>query len=231
MRRLTNEEFDLKVSHLNISRLADYINTGTPINFECNVCKYKWRAAPHDLYKAKYGCPSCAGRPIIDNFEYDKKISHLNILRLDKYIHRGKRLNFLCLDCSNIWDAIAGSLYNAKKGCPKCGNKGGGRIRRSFENKQTILYYLYLEEYDLYKVGITTRTVKERYGGEFKKFKTQEEWIFKNGGDAWDIEQEFLKEKEEYIYTGDPLISGGNRELLTKNFVEELKIKVERTDR
>ena len=53
-----------------------------------------------------------------------------------------------------------GNHLNSKSGCPYCGNEKTQEQR--YQNKETILYYIYLPEYNLYKIGLTQTSVQKR---------------------------------------------------------------------
>ena len=48
-RKLTNEEFDVKIKDSNFIRISDYINSKTTILFECKICKKRFRKKPKEF--------------------------------------------------------------------------------------------------------------------------------------------------------------------------------------
>jgi len=74
----------------------------------------------------------------------------------------------------------------------KFNHKGGGFN----PDKPAILYYLYDPQEDLYKIGITNKTIEERFGKSFcsnRAIAILEQTHFDNGLDAYLAEQEILE--------------------------------------
>lgn len=57
--KLSNEEIDTRLQNRNIKRLGNYINTDTPIEFQCleEDCKNIWKASPANIINKYRGCP------------------------------------------------------------------------------------------------------------------------------------------------------------------------------
>jgi hypothetical protein len=56
--------------------------------------------------------------------------------------------------------------------------------------------------------------VKDRFlVSEFNKMRVLKIWYYNNGADAFDAEQEILREHAEQLYTGWPVLTSGNTEL------------------
>lgn len=101
-------------------------------------------------------------------------------------------------------------------GCPKCAITGFKKT------KSATLYYLRITSgTDIaYKVGITNRTVQERFNNiDLEKIQVLKIWEFPLGVDAYDKEQEILKLYKEHKYIGEPLLSSGNTELFTHDIL------------
>jgi len=67
----------------------------------------------------------------------------------------------------------------------------------------------------LYKIGITNRTVAERFeGADFAKMTVLKEWEYASGYDAREQEQFIINECSDHLYDGpDVLNLKGNTEL------------------
>lgn len=101
-------------------------------------------------------------------------------------------------------------------GCPSCANNGFDKT------KSAILYYLRVTDNAItaYKIGITNRTVQERFNNtDLKKIQVLKTWDFPLGSDVYNKEQEILKLYKEFKYLGEPLLSSGNTELFTKDIL------------
>ena len=99
-------------------------------------------------------------------------------------------------------------------GCPACANGGFD------QTKPAILYYLRVETRNhlLWKIGITNRSVEERfYGQDSRKIAVLKTWHYALGLDAKAREKDILNEFCRFGYRGrDAILQlGGNTELFT----------------
>lgn len=103
------------------------------------------------------------------------------------------------------------------RGCPSCSSTG-------FDPTiPAILYYLSINKGQAYKIGITNRTIEERFSIEDRlKIAVVGKWHFEIGQDARDREIEILRKHYINRYTGPDLLRNGNSELF-KNDVLGLK--------
>jgi len=102
--------------------------------------------------------------------------------------------------------------------------KGSGHMNRAHFgfniNLPAILYYLKVQGGKGYKIGITNRTVAERFVGEADKIEVIKTWYYESGKDARDREQEVLSKYKPMKYIGEHLLSSGNTELFNKDILE-----------
>ena len=102
--------------------------------------------------------------------------------------------------------------------------KGSGHMNRAHFgfniNLPAILYYLKVQGGKGYKIGITNRTVAERFVGEADKIEVIKTWYYESGKDARDREQEVLSKYKSMKYIGEHLLSSGNTELFNKDILE-----------
>ena len=98
-------------------------------------------------------------------------------------------------------------------GCPNCAISGFNR------NKPAVLYYLKITTNSnkvLYKIGITNRSVNERFNlTDLSKIEIIKQKEYENGQDAYDKEQEILKRYKKFKYSGKDILSNGNTEIFT----------------
>ena len=81
-----------------------------------------------------------------------------------------------------------------------------------------ILYYLSINNGEAYKIGITNRSIKERFCNEdLAKITVISETSYELGKEAYDEEQKILKEYSMYKYKGKNLLRSGNSELFEKD--------------
>lgn len=82
--------------------------------------------------------------------------------------------------------------------------------------EKAILYYLKVEDGIAYKIGITNRTVIERFNSkDLRKIEVLSIIEFANGQDAKKEETRILKEYKKYKYQGKKLLKNGNSELFS----------------
>lgn len=162
-----------------------------------------------------HGCPSCAGivRTTIDEF-----ISRSTIVHNDKYIYRDviytnmrTKVTITCPIHGEFKQTPVDHL--AGNGCPSCAVTG-------FDvNKLAILYYLKITTDDskvLYKIGITNRTVNERFSlTDLSKVEIVKQKLFDKGSDALALETKIKQQYKQYQYTGPNILESGNTELFT----------------
>lgn len=107
--------------------------------------------------------------------------------------------------------------HTSGQGCPLCSVSGFD------SSKPALLYYLKVTSSSdvLYKIGITNLTLKDRFRlRDLEKIQVLKIWEFPLGADAYNKEQETLKQFREFKYTGDPILSSGNTELFTVDVLQ-----------
>lgn len=81
-------------------------------------------------------------------------------------------------------------------------------------NKKAILYYISINNGQAYKIGITRKTVEERFSRDKEiSIKILKKIEYANGFDAYKEEQKILKEFSYAKYDGDKILVSGNSEL------------------
>ena len=171
------------------------------------------------------GCPECGEINSISNLSktlnevlLEFKETHGNAYNYDKVDYKGSHTNItiVCPIHGDFEQLPANHLVGC--GCPKCSDYGFNI------NKPAILYYLKITTEShkvLYKIGITNRTVHQRFNlEELSKIEIVKLEKFEIGADALAKEQEILKKYSEYVYKGVPILVSGNTELFTCNVFE-----------
>jgi hypothetical protein len=172
-----------------------YINAKTPIIITCKT-HGDFDQQPHVHLKG-HGCPKCA----IKNNSNARAQTTPEFIRKAKVKHKNKYLynntNYtrimepITITCKIHGDftQIANAHLNGH-GCPKC--KPGG-----FNPQEPgILYYIFDPEANLYKIGITNRSVEERFGKAFcskRAIAILEQTYYENGYEALEAESEILE--------------------------------------
>lgn len=102
-------------------------------------------------------------------------------------------------------------------GCPKCAKHGFNIAKPAY------LYYLKITTEDnriLYKIGITNRTVNERFNlTDLSKIEIIKQKLYENGQDALDWETKLKRKYKQYQYIGPDILKSGNTELFTKDII------------
>lgn len=128
---------------------------------------------------------------------------------LEEYKGTKIKIKHECLKCGSIYksnprDKLRGF---ACKYCGNDNNSGGIPL-----NKQGITYLVYIPKYDLYKIGITSKSTKERMSdNNIYTYDLILEHTFVTGVDAISLESQWKDNLKAYlINTG--LLSTGNTE-------------------
>lgn len=118
---LTNEDVDQRLTGRKIIRLEDYIDSNTPIKWQCSECAYIWKVAPDPvLNKKKTGCPRCNDHIPFTNEMVDQKLIGRSIKRISKCETSHVKMTWQCLICEHEWQATRDHVLNKWRGCPKC---------------------------------------------------------------------------------------------------------------
>ena len=125
------EKFSAKRLEL---RASEYIDSKTPLRYQCNKCGYKGKLRFNDLNSGA-DCRQCGihrrtSRRKLDfeAFKQDMLKRQIKVVSQEsEYENSGTKLQLQCLKCPRFWRATANDLRNASTGCPACGHKRGGR--------------------------------------------------------------------------------------------------------
>jgi hypothetical protein len=121
--KLTNEDIDSKLLNLNlnIKRVGDYVDYFTPIEFECLVDGYRWKALCSAIYKKRSGCPRCSNSDHWTITEVDSILLKMNLKRESKDIKTSKSdMTVRCLVCQRTWISSIKKTCVHNYGCSKC---------------------------------------------------------------------------------------------------------------
>lgn len=178
-RIIENIRLFLKLNNRSISLLSNsYKGAQHKMDWTCNICNHKWKTAWSGI-RSGNGCYKCSGSYPLNILEVKKRMSDINknieILSIE-YNGAKEPLHCKCKECGNEWFPRWYNLQNGTN-CPPCSfsKSTGGYSEKSIErnkilytNKKAYVYILkcYGHGETFYKIGITTTSVKRRFGSK-----------------------------------------------------------------
>jgi len=181
----------------------------------------------------KHGCRKCgevaaakAKRKDLQYFTAEANKVHNNFYDYTStiYVEAKVKLKIRCPLHGEFEQLASGHLQGY--GCKMCASYGKGRVSPTVP---CILYYFRIAGTSLYKVGITTRSLDERYRTKFDR--DQIDLIFtkkySTGAAAYEAEQAIHREFTKYKYKGDKILKTGNTEIYTKDILKGHTIRNE----
>ncbi len=206
-----------------------YTTAKDKITVYCNTCNtYFDQVASSHLSGA--GCSICSHDRGMDKQRHSTKtfIEACRIIHEDaldytqtSYGKNNKdKVIVTCTKCNTSGLITPTSLLSGSKPTCNCDNHHGFQ-----DNKPGLVYYLSIDNGKAYKIGITNKSVKERFNNmDLSKITVLYEWFFNNGYEARAMESSILRKFSSYKYEGIPLLSSGNSELFYCNVLEDLSI-------
>ncbi|MBW4460574.1 MAG: hypothetical protein KME47_10075 [Nodosilinea sp. WJT8-NPBG4] len=191
--------------------LEDYKRYQDPIKFRCpeghiHQIAYKhWVTGSRCYFCTKHLSPNF----VKSEFEKESYILH------DTYTRSNAKLRFTCPTGHNNsmpWDS-----WQKGHRCISCNQNGGFN-----PNKPATLYYIRftVEGKSYYKIGITNRTVGERFSSDRLQYTIIHSKTYIFGSMAYEEEQAILKKYAKYKYKGHPILDSGNTELFTRDVLK-----------
>ena len=199
-RRLSSHDEFLNKARKVHSTIFEYITkyktSSSLMTIKCNGCQHIFKQSPNNHLQG-HGCPNCKKLnsglgQIMSNIDFLKKANQLHNFKFSyssEYQRSKTKIDILCPDCDTIFKQSPNNHLQGQ-GCPNCAINGFNI------NKSARLYYLYDPQEDLYKIGITNKTLEDRFGKSFLKtrnIKILQETEYSKGLDALDAEQEILE--------------------------------------
>ena len=193
---------------------VNYINTVTKITL---ICKEhgKFDTKPKTHLKNDGGCPKCSERGKLNTKDFIKKSKKIHKNKYDYsqtiYVNNTSIVDIICpkhgLFQQQPRTHISGS------GCSGCSDSGFNKY------KPGILYYILIDG-KYYKIGITNKSIKERFTKDFDRIKVIKEWYYDDGEECYNMEQYYLKEFEwAKVNNVNILAKGGNTELFDRDIL------------
>ena len=152
------------------------------------------------------------------------------------YINNKTKLDILCTKCNVVFSVVPNSHLDMKTGCPTCAEHGCGWSRstyieraKKYNNKAKLYILKCFNEYEeFHKVGITMKTVKQRYSKKILMPYKYETILLLEGeaGQIWDLEKKLhnqlsnLSYKPNLSFTGETECFVG----LSEEFIKTLNV-------
>jgi hypothetical protein len=192
---------------------VEYIKRHKKVTIVCPI-HGAFEQIPTNHLRGK-GCDKCAH----DMLGLKKRVTKKDFLSKANQIHEGRysygrytkisdKVEIICATHGIFWQVASSHLLGC--GCPSCVTGGFSPA------KPGILYYIAVAGGTAYKIGITNRSVEQRFGNN-ADVRVVREWYYENGEDCYKEEQRILKEFSEHKYTGDKLLDSGHTEMFYKD--------------
>ncbi len=171
--------------------------------------------AHHHTKGISQNCPLCTKEKqkekALQKFIVKANQKHKNIYKYfeNTYIYKSKATIEAECNRGHRFTLRCESHISEGYGCQQCAVTGFK------SNRPGILYYLSINNGQAYKIGITNRTVKERFSSDMQYITILHQIHYKLGSDAYVEEQRILKLYKEYRYKGLNLLKDGNTELFS----------------
>ena len=193
---------------------VNYINTVTKITL---ICKEhgEFDTKPKTHLKNYGGCPKCSERGKLNTKDFINKSKKIHGNKYDysqtNYVNNNSIVDIICpkhgLFQQKPKTHISGS------GCSLCSDSGFNK------SKPGILYYILIDG-KYYKIGITNKSIKERFISDSNDIKIIKEWYYDDGEECYNMEQYYLKEFEwAQIKNRNILAKGGNTEIFDRDIL------------
>lgn len=216
MRKKTHEEYlnELYLKGINFKVLDQYIGYKIKIRHQC-YRGHVWHSQPANILHNS-GCPECCN--IIKSInktktdeEYVIQLLELNadLYPIEHYLNDKTKILHECEHGHQY--RIRPSNVIQKLICKYCNNTSN-----TLKSSDSVMVYFVKFTYildDYYKIGITSRSIEDRFGKEFVEYDMEllSAVVFDNDSSARDLERLILTKYEKYLYNIGAL-SKGNTE-------------------
>ena len=223
--KYTTEDFIAKAININGNLYnydnTHYVNAKTKVNINCPI-HGEFFILPGNHYKGQ-GCPKCgiehqakSQRDTTDSFIIKAKSIHGTKYdyNLVNYKRSSENVIIICKDHGPFLQTPNSHLMGS--GCSICTKTGFN------PGKPAYLYSFNI--HGIYKIGVTNRTVKERYNPkDFKNITELQEILFEDGSIAYKLEQKLKKKYKNMRYFGPTPFT--DKTGVTECFTEKIDIQ------
>jgi hypothetical protein len=186
----------------------------------CGICNSLHRAkaaykAKHEIAKASFVSKALDKHG--DAYEYSAV----------EYVHSKEKVSVYCNTCE-VYFMQTPNNHLKGAGCPQCGFEKTDIAKRMHKDGPAILYYVYFEHINMWKLGVTEKSeVEARFKpSDRKHLEILMVKSYSNAGAAYRDEAKVLKELQDYRYDyliyGKLLKSKGNSELFTEDVLDKV---------
>jgi hypothetical protein len=190
--------------------LSRYEKAHKKLKYECPV------GHRHSISWTKFQsgnrCAYCAGQ-VIKHEDVAHAFELEGYTLLCKYKNSKTKMAFICPN--GHCHEISWNLWNVGRRCRSCATNG---YRQSLPGR---LYYLRFEHKKrfYYKLGVTNRTIEQRYREEKLPYVVLMDFYCENGAIPFNKETIILQRNKQFKYKGLPFLRNGNSELFTKDIL------------
>lgn len=205
-----------------------------PIIITCMIHgDFKQSPATH-LKGLPHNCPKCVSEASIKRQSGNKEefvtkalVKHNGCYTYDNFTYITARIpSYITCKVHGDFKQSADNHVRGGNGCPHCGSR---LIKDKSKQQVCRLYLLYLPEYNLYKIGITTKSIDERmHNSNSISYSILVDYIFENTIKAYKIEQIILSRMKLVRYNGIKVLVSGNTELLAVNPIKLVQRLIKR---
>ena len=196
---------------------STYTNAKDTMTIVCNV-HGEFAQTPDKHLNRALGCPVCRKADVKPAKSTERFITEARQVHGDLYdytdtVYCKAHENIIIVCHKHGKFEQTPSNHLAGKGCRRCTVTGGG-----FDaSKAGVLYYIEIDKGAYYKIGITNRTVWDRFSkDEHHRIRIVKEWCYPCGRDAQLNETKVLQEhKSSLIPEGTRVLRNGNTEVFS----------------
>jgi len=235
MKRLTTEEFitRAKLVHGDTYRYDNtvYSRAKEPITITCKVHGDFTQIA--DTHLSGSGCKKCAD---VSNGMARRSSTSVFLDKANKvhgntydyvglvYITDQVKVPITCRVHGIFYQTPLNHLQG--QGCPICARVSNSINYRFMDDVDTILYVLYIPAHDVYKIGVTRRTISARYQREDIEYSVVLSVVVP-GNIAYLIEYYVLQNLYVHLANKEVFKYGGNSEVLLINPLEVINANLQ----
>ena len=204
----------------------NYVNLFTTVRIICKT-HGEFTQKPNDhtsKVNGKLCCPTCIqefnkirNKRSIESWkeELSEKATHITFVSHGNSDSNTEKCGLMC-EYHGEFETTLASIKSNVYICPMCAqdnNSWGGRFRRT--DVSGILYHIYIHDLDIYKLGVTSQSVKKRFRQFEYKFDTLWEQEFSTLKQAYIAEMQLFRKYKEYRNKHLHTDISGYTELLT----------------